>query len=182
MSEAALIDKLKKLHIALGEVIEVVSELLAGNEIEVPAPPTAMVTSADGVALIKEYEGLRLRAYHDSGGVATIGYGHTNGVKMGQSITEEQAEAFLKNDLVIFERSVSDLVKVPVSQHQFDALVSFTYNLGGGALQKSTLLRLLNQGDYAGAADQFERWKYDGGKVLQGLVRRRAAEKELFLS
>jgi len=140
-----------------------------------------MRTSQRGLSLIKSFEGLRLLAYRDTVGVWTIGYGATRGVKAGMSITKEQAERMLLNDVQRFEPEVERLVKVPLSGNQWDALVSFTYNLGASNLESSTLLRLLNVGDYAGAAEQFPRWNKAGGKVLSGLVRRREVERVLFL-
>jgi len=139
-----------------------------------------MHTSQKGLDLIKSFEGLRLSAYKDVVGVVTIGYGTTSGVKMGDTITKERAEQLLREDVERFEQQVLRLVRVPLSQGQHDALVSFVYNLGAGNLSNSTLLRLLNAGDYAGAAAQFDRWNKAGGKVLSGLVRRRAAERALF--
>jgi lysozyme len=139
-----------------------------------------MHTSQKGLDLIKSFEGLRLSAYKDVVGVVTIGYGTTSGVKMGDTITKERAEQLLREDVERFESQVLRLVKVPLTQGQHDALVSFVYNLGAGNLSNSTLLRLLNAGDYAGAAAQFNRWNKAGGKVLSGLVRRRAAERALF--
>jgi len=140
-----------------------------------------MRTSQRGLSLIKSFEGLRLLAYRDAVGVWTIGYGATRGVKAGMSITKEQAERMLLNDVQRFEPEVERLVQVPLSANQWDALVSFTYNLGAANLESSTLLRKLNAGDYAGAAEQFPRWNNAGGKVLPGLVRRREAERALFL-
>lgn len=140
-----------------------------------------MRTSQRGLSLIKSFEGLRLLAYRDAIGVWTIGYGATRGVKPGMSVTKEQAERMLLNDVQRFEPEVERLVKVPLAGNQWDALVSFTYNLGAANLESSTLLRLLNRGDYAGAAEQFPRWNKAGGKVLPGLVRRREAERALFL-
>ncbi|WP_342622623.1 lysozyme [Pseudomonas alkylphenolica] len=140
-----------------------------------------MRTSQRGLSLIKSFEGLRLLAYRDAVGVWTIGYGATRGVKAGMSITKEQAERMLINDVQRFEPEVERLVKVPLTSNQWDALVSFTYNLGAANLESSTLLRLLNADDYAGAAEQFPRWNKAGGKVLPGLVRRREAERVLFL-
>ena len=131
--------------------------------------------------MLKSFEGLRLRAYQDSVGVWTIGYGTTSGVRPGQVITEAQAEAFLKRDLDRFEAAVEDLVTVPLNDDQFSALVSFVYNVGEGALASSTLLRLLNRRDYQGAAEQFLRWNKAGGAELAGLTRRRRAERALFL-
>ncbi|CCC99682.1 lysozyme (fragment) (plasmid) [Azospirillum baldaniorum] len=114
----------------------------------------------------------------------TIGYGRTAGVKLGQTITAAQAETFLRADMAAAAAQVDKLVKVPLSDRQRGALASFVFNLGAGALQSSTLLRLLNQGDYEGAAGQFGRWVYatvNGEKVqLPGLKRRRAAEADLF--
>lgn len=143
-----------------------------------------MKTSTKGVALIKSAEGLRLKAYPDpgTGGLPwTIGYGSTSGVTRNMLITETQAEQMLAEDLVRFERIVERQVQVPLNQGQFDALVSFTYNVGEGNFTKSTLLRKLNAGDIAGAAEQFSRWVHASGKVLPGLVKRRAAERAMFL-
>lgn len=142
-----------------------------------------MKISEKGLSLIKSFEGLELKAYKDSVGVITIGYGSTGShVSMGQTITETQAEALLLSDVSRFERGVTDLVKVPLSQNQFDALVSFSFNLGLANLKSSTLLRKLNSLDYAGAALEFPRWNKAKGRVLLGLTRRREAEKALFLS
>lgn len=146
-----------------------------------PSPSSGRQINADGLRLLKSFEGLRLRAYQDSVGVWTIGYGTTSGVRPGQVITEAQAEALLKRDLDRFEAAVEDLVTVPLNDDQFSALVSFTYNVGEGALASSTLLRLLNRRDYQGAADQFLRWNRAGGAELAGLTRRRRAERALFL-
>ncbi|HFR3118965.1 TPA: lysozyme [Enterobacter roggenkampii] len=146
-----------------------------------------MQTSEKGIALIKQFEGCKLTAYQDSVGVWTIGYGWTQPVdgkpiRAGMTIKQETAERLLKTGLVSYESDVSRLVKVGMTQGQFDALVSFTYNLGPRSLSTSTLLRKLNAGDYAGAADEFLRWNKAGGKVLNGLTRRREAERALFLS
>lgn len=140
-----------------------------------------MKISQTGVNLIKEFEGLRLTPYQDSVGVWTVGYGSTGKhVVPGKSITNKQAEDLLKEDLARFEDCVTKMVLVPIGQNQFDALVSFAFNLGCGNLASSTLLKLLNAGDYAGAAAQFVRWNKAGGKVLAGLTRRREAEAALF--
>lgn len=139
-----------------------------------------MHISEKGLALIRQFEGLRLLAYKCAAGVPSIGYGHTRTAKMGQSITQERAEELLREDVARFEAAVSRLVKVPLTQDQHDALVSFAFNLGAKALEKSTLLRLLNAGDYSGTAAQFDRWVYASGKKLSGLVKRRAAERALF--
>lgn len=142
-----------------------------------------MVTGEKGLALIKQSEGLRLAAYKDSVGIPTIGWGHTGAdVKMGQTITQDRAVDLLKADLAKFEKAVGRLVRVVISQNQFDALVCLTYNIGARALEDSTLLKKLNTSDFAGAADQFPRWNKAGGQVLPGLVKRRAAERQLFLS
>lgn len=146
-----------------------------------------MRISDKGISLIKQFEGLRLTAYQDSVGVWTIGYGWThpvdgNPIRPGMTIKEETAERLLRTGLVGYESDVSKLVKVKLTQVQFDALVSFAYNLGARALSTSTLLQKLNTGDYAGAADEFPRWNKAGGKVLPGLTRRREAERALFLS
>lgn len=142
-----------------------------------------MKISQKGINLIKTFEGLSLKAYKDSVGVVTIGYGSTGPhVSMGQIITEVQAETLLKSDIARFERGVSDLVTAPLNQNEFDALVSFSFNLGLGNLKSSTLLRKLNSLDCQGAAKEFERWNKAGGKVLAGLTRRRIAERDLFLS
>lgn len=145
-----------------------------------------MSTSQNGINLISSFEGCELKAYLCPAKVWTIGFGTTvypNGVKVkkGDSYTLEQAKQFKAHDLKRFEKTVNDLVKVPLTQNQFDALVSLTYNIGTGAFEKSTLLKKLNAGDYQGAADQFTVWNKGGGKVLQGLVNRRAKEKEVFL-
>jgi len=139
-------------------------------------------TSQAGIDLIKEFEGCVLTAYKCPAGAWTIGYGHTSGVYEGQTITQAQAEAYLKTDLVTYENAVNSYVTVTLNQNQFDALVSFAYNCGTGALKTSTLLTLLNNGDYTGAANQLDLWNKSGGEVLAGLVRRRAAEKALFLT
>ncbi|HDT4905068.1 TPA: lysozyme [Enterobacter ludwigii] len=146
-----------------------------------------MQTSDKGISLIKQFEGCKLTAYQDSVGVWTIGYGWTQPVdgkpiRAGMTIKQETAERLLKTGLVSYESDVSRLVKVGLTQGQFDALVSFTYNLGARSLSTSTLLRKINAGDYAGAADEFLRWNKAGGKVLNGLTRRREAERALFLS
>lgn len=141
-----------------------------------------MRTSQAGTELIQSFEGCKLNAYVCPAGVLTIGWGHTGkDVTPGQCISQARADELLAQDLAPRERDVERLVKVPLTQHQFDALVSFVYNLGAGALAGSTLLKKLNAGNYAGAADEFLKWNKAGGKVLPGLSRRRAAERELFL-
>ncbi|QMV32429.1 lysozyme [Ralstonia phage Hyacinthe] len=141
-----------------------------------------MKTSAAGVALIKRFEQCRLTAYRDAVGVLTIGYGHTGNVWLGMVVTQEQADALLAADIRRFENGVAGLLKVPVTQGQFDALVSFAFNCGLGNLGASTLLRKLNAGDVKGAAAEFPRWSMAGGVVLRGLTLRREAEQKLFMS
>ncbi|WP_049188548.1 lysozyme [Serratia marcescens] len=146
-----------------------------------------MQISKSGIELIKRFEGLRLKAYQDAVGVWTIGYGWTqpvDGKKVGPGMQIDQATAdrLLKCGVVQYEQGVNQLVKVRITQGQFDALVSFAYNLGLRSLSTSTLLQKLNDGDKQGAADQFGRWVNAGGKRLDGLVARRAAEREMFLS
>ncbi|NJO76842.1 MAG: lysozyme [Leptolyngbyaceae cyanobacterium RM1_406_9] len=131
--------------------------------------------------MIKRFEGFRTQAYICPAGVPTIGYGSTLGVRMGDRITQQGAEELLQRDLVRFEQAVSDAVKVPLTSNQYSALVSFAFNVGIGAFQRSTLLKLLNQRNYQGAADQLLLWNKGGGRVLQGLVNRRQAERALFL-
>ena len=137
--------------------------------------------SQDGIGLIKHYEGCRLTAYKDPVGVWTIGYGQTAGVHEGMTITQAEAESLLADALrTKYAQGVMRLAS-PVPQCQFDALVSFAYNLGTGALARSTLLRKLKGGDIEGAADEFPKWHLAGGKSLHGLRKRRAAERALFL-
>ena len=141
-----------------------------------------MRTSPKGIALIKEFEGLRLKAYKCPGGVWTIGYGHTAGVKPGMVITENQAEEYLKADLIAFEKYLNGL-GLALNQNQFDALISFIYNVGTGNFSSSTLLRKikLNPQDNS-IIDEFLKWVYSKGRVLPGLQRRRLAEMKLYFS
>lgn len=136
--------------------------------------------NADGLRLIKQWEGLRTDAYKCPGDVWTIGYGHTRTARPGMSINPSEAEALLKLDLVDAQEAVERLVKVPLSDHQFAAMVSFTFNLGAGNLAKSTLLRRLNAGEYDAVPTELAKWVNAGGKRLQGLVNRRAAEAGLW--
>lgn len=130
--------------------------------------------------MIAEFEGLRLAAYRDAVGVLTIGYGHTGAdVKPGMRITAEEADRLLTRDLERFERAVESYAE-KIEQHQFDALVSFAYNLGEGSLKGSTLLKLHNAGEYNAAAREFQRWNHAGGRVLAGLTRRREAEAKVY--
>jgi lysozyme len=141
-----------------------------------------MQISESGLDIIKAFEGYRLSAYQDSVGIWTIGYGSTQGVHVGMVITAAQAEAMLRDSAVTFQSFVTAVVKQPISQKMFDALVSFTYNVGQGNLQKSSVLRLLNIGDYQSSGDAFLLWNKAGGQVVAGLVRRRGMERALFLS
>jgi len=141
-----------------------------------------MKISKTGVALIQEFEGLELESYQDSVGIWTIGYGTTRNIHEGMVITEGQATQFLEKDVSETEQAVNNMTSYPINQNQFDALVSFAYNVGITALRSSTLMRKLNAGDVDGAANEFQRWVRAGGKVLPGLVRRREAERALFIS
>lgn len=132
------------------------------------------------IEIIRRSEGLYLKAYVCPAGLWTIGYGHTRGVKPGDVITRQQAEELLQSDLQEFEGCVKRAVTVPLTQNQFDALVSFTFNVGCKKFVTSTLLKKLNAGDYVGAAAEFDKWVRSNGVVLPGLVRRRKAERELF--
>jgi lysozyme len=150
-----------------------------------------MKISQNGLSLVKAFEscmkaigGGKFKAYLDPVNVLTIGWGHTNhhDPKFDASTvwTQQECDEALTRDMAIFEEVVNRLVKVPLHQHQFDALVSFAYNLGEGNLSKSALLRKLNAGDYTGAAAEFPNWVRAGGKVLAGLVRRRNSEMLMF--
>ena len=146
-----------------------------------------MAVSLFGVDLICDFEGKRLVAYDDGVGVWTIGFGTTiypNGIKVkkGDTCTEAQAKSYMAHDLKKFEQAVNGAVNIPLNQNQFDALVSLAYNIGTGAFNKSTLVKKLNAGDIRGAADQFDVWINAGGKRMQGLVKRRAREKALYLA
>lgn len=144
----------------------------------VPRDGSRSISQA-GIELIKQFEGCKLTAYQDTGGVWTIGVGHTKGVKPGQTITMAEADAFLRADLADAESAVRRLFPV-TTQGQYDALVSFTFNLGEGQVSASTLRKKHNAEDYAGAAAQFGAWVYDNGVRLKGLERRREAEAKLY--
>ncbi len=142
-----------------------------------------MEISDAGLELVKSFEGCRLEAYPDPGSGAepwTIGYGHTGDVHPGDACNQQQADAWLRQDLRYAEAAVSHLAKVDLTQGQFDALVSFTFNCGQMAFGNSTLLRLLNSGDVQGAAGQFGRWNKGPNGPMPGLTRRRAAEQAMF--
>ena len=139
-----------------------------------------------GIDLLKSFEGCRLRAYRDSVMVWTIGYGHTSmagppEVKSGLTITQAEAEGILKRDLVKYETAVNRAISRVPTENQFAAMVSLCYNIGPGNFNRSTVLSAFNAGNLGLAADAFRRWNKAGGKVLKGLVRRREAERALFM-
>lgn len=139
-----------------------------------------LVASQEWEKIVTNFEGLRLESYQDSVGVWTIGYGHTLGVKKGQKITKERAKELLYKDVERFEKTVNRRVKVPLTQYQFDALVSFSFNVGGRAFTNSTLLKVLNIGYYEGVPKELKKWVYAGDERLEGLVKRRKAEAAMF--
>jgi len=137
--------------------------------------------SEEGYALTKEFEGLRLKTYRDQGGVLTIGYGHTGSdVHDGDTVTEEEACNLLTRDTASSVACVNRLVRAPINQNQFDALVDFVFNLGCGSLEISKLLLCVNAEEYILATPEFMRWIHVGGEVNDGLIRRRKAEALLF--
>ena len=139
-----------------------------------------MKISQEGIALIKHYEGCKLESYQCSAGVWTIGYGSTKNIKEGMSIDAEKAEQLLVKDLAIFEKEVKNLVSVPLEQNQYDAIVSWTFNLGSSNLKASTMLKVLNNGVYEAVPEQLKRWNKVKGVVNDGLVKRRKSEALLF--
>ena len=139
-----------------------------------------MNISENGKSLIKSFESLRLTAYHCPAGILTIGYGHTGGVRFGQMITEKQADCYLMQDLYQTEKQINKLVRVQLTQNQYDALCSLVFNIGKRAFNQSTLLAKLNTGDYVGASSEFKRWNKIKGVISTGLVRRRQLEEDLF--
>ena len=142
-----------------------------------------MNTGNAGISLIKSFESLSLKTYVCPGGKLTIGYGHTGSdVVPGMVISEDQADQLLMGDLAGFAKAVSNAVHVPLGQNQFDACVSLCFNIGTGNFTSSTLVKMLNADDTAGAADQFLRWNRSNNQILQGLTRRREAERALFLA
>jgi len=139
-----------------------------------------MKTSDKGIEFIKRHEGLRLKAYQCPAGVWTIGYGSTGGVRPGDVITEAQAEVKLREDLRTAENEVNRH-KLNINQNQFDSLVSFTFNVGSGNFRSSTLLKRIKENpNHPDIKNQFNRWIYAGGKVLHGLIKRRAEEAKLY--
>lgn len=139
-----------------------------------------MTISDAGIQMIEGFEGFSASAYQDQRGIWTIGYGHTRDVHEGDTCTPAQAQEWLASDLQTAQNIVNELVTASLNQNQFDALTSFVYNVGGGNFGKSTLLRELNAGNFAGASDEFPKWNKTGGKVSNGLAARRAAEQKLF--
>ena len=135
-----------------------------------------------GLALLKSFEQCRLSAYRDSAGIATIGWSHTDGVKMTDTCSQDQADRWLVGDVQAAVNACDANAPKNLTQNQFDALVVFTFNVGVGAEAHSTLLAKLKAGDMAGAADEFLKWDHAGGVVVPGLTRRRQAERALFLS
>jgi lysozyme len=138
--------------------------------------------SEKGLELLKHYEGCELTAYRCSANVLTIGYGHTKGVTEDMVITQEEADQMLHDEMPEYEGYINDKVTVELNQDQFDAMVCWVYNLGSGNLSSSTLLKVLNDGDYDGVPEQMKRWNKAGGKVLNGLIKRRDSEAKLFCS
>lgn len=140
--------------------------------------------TAQGIRLIRSFEGFSAKPYLCPAGYFTIGYGHVlrPGEQRGASVTPEQAAELLAEDILAAEAAVALLVATPLTDGQFDALVSFAFNLGAGALQRSTLRRKLNRREYASAAAEFPRWAWAAGRKLPGLLRRREAERERFLT
>ena len=141
-----------------------------------------MAYSKNGLSLTKDFEQCRLLPYLDGGGVWTNGWGNTHHVLPGIAITQEKADADLLANVQDAVDAVNDYVTVPLKQSQFDALVDLTFNIGAGAFKRSTLLKMLNAGDYEGAHKQFDRWNMDNGKIINGLQRRRDAEQSLWES
>lgn len=141
-----------------------------------------MTINDTGLALIKDFEGCRLKAYRDIKGILTIGVGHTGGVAEGQEITQEEADDLLRSDLERFEKGVSSLVQSSLTDNQFSALACLAFNIGLGNLASSTLLKQVNKSQYFQAADSFLAWDHANGVVIPGLLRRRRAERDLFLT
>lgn len=136
--------------------------------------------SANGCALTEYFENCKLRAFQDTGGVWTIGYGHIHGVKPGDECSKDQAAIWLSEDVNIAESAVNRLVKIVLTQNQFDALVDFCFNVGTGAFANSTLLKYLNASKIEQASNEFKRWDMDDGRHIAGLANRRKAEENLF--
>ena len=161
------------------EILETFASYYRGEKVEAGVQFTEPTrTSQAGIDLIKLFEGLRLESYYCSANVLTIGYGHTSGVFEGQTITQHDAEELLRKDLMWFEQEVCRLINGPLTQNEFDAIVSFTFNVGSGALSDSTFRRRMNTGEDKSLCfrEEFIRWTSGG---MPGLIRRRNAEIEL---
>lgn len=141
-----------------------------------------MKTSQNGIDLIKKFEGCRLTTYEDEGGLPTIGYGHTGNIEMGLTITQDQADQYLSDDLIHTETGIECMVNVPLNQNQFDALVSLVFNIGRGNFKDSTCLQRLNSGLYFEAANWILPWHKIHGVESESLANRRTAERALFLT
>jgi len=141
---------------------------------------TPLTYSGTGMALTENAEGVRLTSYQDSGGIWTLGFGHTAGITEGMNCTMEQAYEWLQEDTQSSADAVNRLVNIQLDQNEFDALVDFVYNLGVGSFSSSTMLKLINQGNLHDAALEFQKWDHCGGKVVQGLLNRRIAEQKEF--
>ena len=141
-----------------------------------------MKVSQNGLALIQRFEGFEPQIYKDAAGYPTIGYGHLirKGEDFSQGLTREEGKVLLQQDAAFAEAAVKRLIQIRLSQSQFDALVSFTFNLGGGALQRSTLRRKVNRAEHAEVPSELLRWVWAGGRKLRGLIRRRQAEARLY--
>ena len=139
-----------------------------------------MNISQEGISLIKKFEGCELEAYQCAAGVWTLGYGSTKDVKEGDTLTQKEADNLLLHEMQEYEGYIKELIKVPLKQNQFDALVSWVFNLGPANLKASTMLKFLNAGDYHLIPSQIKRWNKANGKVLEGLIRRREAEALMF--
>ena len=203
---AAMLNRLFKLFRRRKRKRRPEPEILEEVPPEIPDPKPVKYMSPEGIDFLKKWEGVRHEAYEDAIGLLTIGVGHlltrdelSSGklflagrwVLWREPLSEKDVEGLLRMDLVGAEDAVHDVsfdvisgkkTEVQLSQPQFDALVSFTFNVGQRAFSDSTLLRKLREGDFEGAAAEFPRWRYAGGKVLRGLERRRAAEREMFLA
>ncbi len=163
-------------------ILEKISSLFSSVKLpeSKPSKPSKYKISSYGIELIRSFEGLRLEAYPDTGGVWTIGWGTTLNVVKGMRITKETAEEWFQRDIRIAEKIVTKNVSQPLNQNQYDALCSFAYNIGEPQFKISTLLRLLNNGVYKEVPYQLTRWIYDDGKIVTGLVNRRNKEAKLF--
>lgn len=147
------------------------------------AVATVGVIGATGLGLIKEHEGLRTSTYIDPVGIPTVCYGHTGRyAKRGATYTEEKCEEILIEDIQKHREGIEKCISADLNQNQWDAVTSFAFNIGVSGTCRSTLVRKLNAGDEIGAANQFPRWVYAGGRKFRGLVRRRHEERELFLT